>query len=65
MDDHYLTRQEAAERAGVGIRTIDKWVRTGKLQKYRAVGGRTYIFVSQAELDRLTALAPLTTALIA
>lgn len=56
MNDRYLTRQQAAERAGVGIRTIDKWVRLGKLQKYRAAGGRTYIFVSQAELDQLTAL---------
>ena len=34
----WLTRHEAARRAGVDIRTIDRWLRCGRLPRYRTAG---------------------------
>lgn len=45
-----ITRQEAATLAGVGLRTIDKWVRQGKIAA-RRVPAREPVRVSRASLD--------------
>lgn len=32
---HWLTRKEAARRAGVSVRTIDRWTQEGHLTRHR------------------------------
>lgn len=47
----WLTRAEAASRARVDVRTIDRWLRDNKIRKYHTVTGR--VRISTRELDRL------------
>jgi excisionase family DNA binding protein len=47
----YLTRQEAAARARVTDRTVDRWIRTGRLTRHRSATGR--VWVDPAELARI------------
>lgn len=49
----YLTRQEAAQRAGVSIGTLDRWIRSGYLRKYVRQHGRHVVRVDEAQLERL------------
>lgn len=53
-----LTRREAAARAGVNIRTIDRWIRERKLTGYRAPGTRP-VMIDAEELTELTTLRPI------
>lgn len=48
-----ITRAQAAERAGVHVRTIDRLRRSGFLDTYRRLGERT-IYVDQDQLDTAT-----------
>lgn len=50
--ERYLTRAEAAARARVDVRTIDRWLRAGRLQRYRE--GARSVRVDSRELDALT-----------
>ena len=45
----WLSRSEAAARAGVDITTVDRWMKKGALGKY--LSGRR-VRVSMEELDR-------------
>lgn len=49
----WLTRQEAADRAGVTVRTIDNWVLNGVLTKH--LGGIRRVRIDAAELDAFLA----------
>lgn len=51
-----LTRKQAADRAGVGVRTVDNWRRAGKLTTYRTRGHQ--VRIDQAELDNYLEIAP-------
>lgn len=54
MNDAYLTRTQAAERRGVSVATIDRWVREGRLTRYRPAGNRRNgSRYRQSELDAL------------
>lgn len=50
-DPVWLTRTEAAARAGRDVRTVDRWLASGALTRYRQ--GRS-VRVDQAELDQRT-----------
>ena len=57
MDTHDLiTRKQAADRAGVDVRTVDYWRGRGKLTTYRTRG--RHVRISQAELDDYLKTAP-------
>lgn len=51
--DGLLTREAAADLAGVGIRTIDLWVRLGKLEALKRAGGKYKVFVREDDVRRL------------
>lgn len=55
-----ITRNRAATRVGVSVRTIDRWLADGRLTKY--VDGRGFVSVDADELIRLTAPQPVTVA---
>jgi excisionase family DNA binding protein len=46
----WLTRQEAAERAGISLRTVDRMLADGTLTG-RRVRGRYRVKIDQTELD--------------
>lgn len=46
-----ISREQAATRAGVGVRTIDYWRRTGKITKYK--DGRGRVWIDADEIDHL------------
>jgi predicted site-specific integrase-resolvase len=52
-NENRITRKQASERAGVHVRTIDYWRRTGRLTRYR--DGLGHVSVDAAELDALLA----------
>jgi predicted site-specific integrase-resolvase len=56
MDTDLITRRGAADRAGVDVRTVDYWRRTGKLTEHR--DGRGRVWVEVEELDRLLKPVP-------
>jgi len=66
MDEHedLITRSEAAELAGVGDRTIDRWRRSGLLQTYypsaspQVRGRSSWVLVSRDELIELLRVQP-------
>lgn len=43
-DDQWLTRREAAERLRVTPRTVDSYVRSGHLPRFRIAGTRSARF---------------------
>jgi hypothetical protein len=47
-----ITRDQAAERAGVRVRTIDYWRNTGKVTNYK--DGRGNVWLDADEIDDLT-----------
>lgn len=51
-----ITRERARLRAGVGLRTIDRWLHDGRLVKYTDAFGR--VRVDADELDRLIGYQP-------
>lgn len=51
-----ITRKEAAERAGVPVRTIDYWRRTRKITNY--ADGRGRVWVDAEEIDDLSEIKP-------
>jgi predicted site-specific integrase-resolvase len=56
----YITRNEAAARAGVTVRTVTRWITQGYLTKVPGRRGRrAATLIDVAELDRLTATEPL------
>lgn len=55
-----ITRTTAARRAGVSLRTIDRWLSSGGLVKY--TDGRKRVLVDQDEVDRMLAPRPADTA---
>lgn len=52
---YWLTRLEAAEYLRVSVDTLDRWVKAGKLRRYRAASGTGRRF-RRADLD--AALVP-------
>jgi excisionase family DNA binding protein len=48
----WLTRQEAAERARVDVRTIDRWAREGRITRHKVEGLQSVRF-TVAEIDAL------------
>lgn len=52
QDITWLTRQEAADRASVALRTIDRWRTEGRLTTHYI--RQRYVRVSSEELTRLT-----------
>jgi hypothetical protein len=60
--DGWLTRQEAAARLGIGLRTLD-WQRArgdhGQLVHFIRVGGRRRLLYSERELERYVGLREL------
>lgn len=56
-DSEYLTVQETMDYLGVSRDTLDRYVRLGKLQRYkRGLSGRT--FYKRADLDNLLEIRP-------
>lgn len=49
-----ISRQQAADRLGRHIRSIDYYLKTRKLTKYRDGFGR--VWIDPAEVDRLSTL---------
>lgn len=58
MDTEKITRIQAADRAGVNVRTVDLWFRSGKLTRHR--DGRGRIWVEVEELERMLRPLPVT-----
>lgn len=54
----FITRTQAAERAGVAVTTIDRWVRHGQLTRYKVIGGAETTRFDQEQLDRLLTPQP-------
>ena len=50
--DTWLGKTEAATRANVSVRTIERWLSTGLLARYRA-GPTRRLCISADELDKL------------
>jgi excisionase family DNA binding protein len=50
----FATQQEAAEYAGVTVMTIGRWIKAGRLTKFRTQIGRSRIRVDLNEIDALT-----------
>jgi excisionase family DNA binding protein len=51
----YLTQKQAAERAGVHIRTVARWLADGTLTKHTRRGSRrARVVIQTLELDRIT-----------
>lgn len=50
MDIKFLTRDQAAERYSVGLRTLDRWLRDGRVPYLRF--GRRCIRIEQDAADR-------------
>lgn len=50
--EKWCTRAQAAARAGVSLRTIDRWTEAGDLTKYN-VGGRQWVRYATAEIDAM------------
>ena len=51
-----ITRAEACKRAGVSMRTMDRWLHDSRLTKYTDAFRR--VRVDADELDRLTGYQP-------
>lgn len=51
-----ITKNEAATRAGVTLRTIDNWFHRGWLTKYE--NGRGRVGIDPGELDELITYVP-------
>lgn len=51
-----IDKAEAARRAGRGIRTVENWLRDGRLTKHK--NGLGQVRVDADELDRLLAFVP-------
>jgi len=50
----YLTRQEVAQRAGVHLRTVKRWMDAGKLHYERDERtGRVYILAASPALEEI------------
>jgi excisionase family DNA binding protein len=58
MDTTMITRRQAADRAGVNVRTVDLWCRNGKLTGHK--DGRGRVWVKEEELNRLLTPQPMT-----
>lgn len=55
-----ISRDEAARRAGVSVRTVGRWVFQGRLTKY--TDGLGHVRIDAAELRELTTPQPARTA---
>ena len=53
-NEKFYTSQEIADRLGLKLGTIQKYVREGKLNAVRLGGSRKIIRVSESELRRFT-----------
>lgn len=51
--ENLITRKQAADRAGVSPRTIDRWRRMALLTTYRRLVGPAVVLVDPVELDAL------------
>jgi excisionase family DNA binding protein len=56
MTGTLITRKQAAQRAGVHVRTVDYWRRTGKLRTHRDGLGR--VSLDSQELEELITPQP-------
>jgi len=54
--ENLITRKQAADRAGVDVRTVDYWRRVGKLTTYRTRGH--HVRIDPAQLDSYLKVAP-------
>lgn len=54
--EHWLTRRQAADRAGCGIRTVDRWLAAGLLARYTTPTG--HVRIDPAQLDALRTPTP-------
>lgn len=52
----WLTRQETAQRAGVTLRTVDRWLAQGLLTRH--VSAARSVHIDAVELDALLAPVP-------
>lgn len=43
MDPKYHDLQDVAERLGVHIQTVRKWIKQGKLKAYKPTGKKLYV----------------------
>lgn len=46
----WLTRGQAAQRHGIGVRTVDRMLAAGRLTRHRRPGTR-HVLIDAAELD--------------
>jgi excisionase family DNA binding protein len=53
----YVTRHEAAQLAGVSVRTIDNYIKRGRLGAYHREGMRT-IWLRRSDLDEFLTIRP-------
>lgn len=56
MEKKLISRQAAADRAGVAVRTVDYWRRRGYLTTHRVRGH--FVRVDQDELDQYIKASP-------
>lgn len=49
-----LTRQQAAEQAGVSVRTIDRWAARGLLPRYKNMLG--FVYYKTEDLETIIAV---------
>ena len=59
LNEHFIRPGGAAVRAGVSVSTVQRWMRTGRLRRYK--DGRGRVWVDRREVDALNAPTPVVT----
>lgn len=57
QDEDLITRVAAAELAGVGCRTIDRWANEGRITRYK-VGGLQWVRFDRYEVANMREAVP-------
>jgi excisionase family DNA binding protein len=56
-DNEWITRDEAAELAGVNVRTIDAWANAGRIDRHK-VGGMQWVRFNRDQVLAMRQLVP-------
>lgn len=55
MPDDLITTQDALKQLGVSKRTLYKWAKARKLERYKKLGAGHVVFWSKRDIDKLRA----------
>lgn len=51
MEQKYCSRKEAARILGVSTRTIDRWIRDGRIEAFKPYGGKKVLICLDSLLE--------------